>query len=194
MQYPESLQPLPETAKKVYQGILFSVWQWQQQMFDGSTQTFEKVQRNPSVGILPITPENKIVLTIQEQPGMKPFISLVGGIVDPGEEVVHAAHRELKEEAGVHTDDLELWYSIQPVTKVEWPVYLFVARNCKTVVEPNPDAGEKIKLKVVTWAEFLDLIYLDEFRDKEVAFDLMKRMKYPEKLQAVEEFIFQATK
>ena len=113
------------------------VWQWQQKMFDGSVQTFEKVSRRASVGVLPITKDKKIILTIQEQPNMQEFISLVGGVVDPGEEIEDAAHRELLEESGNKTADLELWYSVQPVTKVEWPIYLYVARNCEKVAESN---------------------------------------------------------
>lgn len=190
MQHPQSSQPLPSHAKKVFQGILFDVWQWEQKMFDGSVQTFEKVSRRPSVGVLPITANNKIILTIQEQPGMNEFISLVGGIVDPGEDITTAAHRELLEEVGATTSDLEFWYSIQPVTKVEWPIYTFVARNCQTVTQSTPDAGEKIKLKEVSWQEFLDIIYLENFRDKELSLYLMKLMRHTEKLQELEKFLF----
>lgn len=190
MDYPESAQPLPKHAKKVFSGILFNVWQWQQKMFDGSVQTFEKVSRNSSVGVLAITKDKKIILTIQEQPNMKEFISLIGGVVDRGEEIEHAAHRELLEESGHQTDNLELWYSVQPVTKVEWPIYLYVARNCEKVAESNLDAGEKIKLKYVTWQEFLDIIYLDEFRDKELSLHLLKIMKDKEKFKELEDFLF----
>jgi len=191
MDYPKSLQPLPSHAKKVFEGIIFDVWQWQQEMFDGSIQTFEKVSRSSSVGIFPITKDGKIVLTIQEQPNMDEFISLVGGIVDVGEDVLAAAHRELLEETGSKTSDMELWYSVQPVTKVEWPIYVYVARNCEKIADLNLDAGEKIKLKYVTWEEFLEIIYLDEFRDKELTLYLLKLMKDKQKFKELENFLFQ---
>lgn len=190
MEYPKSIQPLPEHAKKVFEGVLFTVWQWEQEMFDGSTQTFEKVSRNTSVGILPITSEGKIIITTQEQPGIQTFLSMVGGIVDPGEDVVLAAHRELLEEVGAKTPDLELWYSVQPITKVEWPIYIFVARNCKIVSEKMLDAGEKITHKLIDWEEFLEMIYLDEFRDTEVALKIMKLQKKPEELEQLKSFLF----
>lgn len=191
MDYPKSSQPIPEKAQKVFTGILFDVWQWEQEMYDGSIEVFEKVSRRPSVGVLPITKEHKIVLTVQEQPGMQEFISLVGGIVDPNENISVAAHRELREEVGAVTNDMELWYSVQPVTKVEWPIYLFVARNCEQISDITPDAGEKIKLKYVTWEEFLSIIYLDKFRDKELSLHLMKLMKNKEKFKELENFLFQ---
>ena len=190
MQYPKSLQPLPKHARKVFEGTLFSVWQWEQQLFDGSTQIFEKVSRSPSVGVLPVTTDNKIILTVQEQPGMAEFTSLVGGVVDPGENVTQAAHRELLEEAGVTAAELELWYSVQPVTKIEWPIYLFIARGCKRVAEMQLDPGEKIELRYVTWEEFLEVIYLETFRDQEVALRILKLLRNKTQLQELKDFIF----
>lgn len=190
MSYPQSSQPLPKHAKKVFEGVIFSVWQWEQKMYDGSTQIFEKASRAASVGIISITTDKKIVLTIQEQPGMKKFISLLGGVVDPGETAVAAAHREIKEEAGLETSDLELWYSVQPITKIEWPIYIYIARNCKVVAAPQLDAGEKISLKFVTWEEFLEIIYLKEFRDTEIALRLLQLQNNPEKLAEVRQLFF----
>ncbi len=190
MQYPKSTQPLPEHAKKVFEGILFSVWQWEQKMFDGSVATFEKISRNSSVGILAFTKDKKIILTIQEQPGIAQFVSLVGGIVDRGEDVLAAAHRELLEETGCTTQDMELWYSFQPVTKLEWPIYIFVARNCEQVAPLKLDAGEKIQLQFSSWEEFLRIIYTEEFRDEDIALKLLRLKDDPEKLRVLEQFLF----
>ncbi len=191
MEYPKSTQPIPQHAKKVFQGVLFSVWQWEQKMFDGTIQTFEKVSRNSSVGIFAFTKDKKIILTVQEQPGIQQFISLVGGIVDAGEEIIASAHRELLEETGYITQDMEFWYSVQPVTKVEWPVYMFVARNCEQTAPLKLDAGEKIRVEYATWAEFLEVIHSDEFRDKELALHLLRIKNNPEKLRELESFLFQ---
>lgn len=190
MDYPKSTQPLPQYAKKVFEGILFTVWQWEQKMFDGTVATFEKVSRNASVGIFAFSKDKKIILTIQEQPGIEQFMSLVGGVVDLGEDIVASAHRELLEETGCVTQDMELWYSVQPVTKVEWPIYIFVARNCEQVAPLSLDAGEKIKLQFASWEEFLQLIYKDEFRDSEISLKLLRLKENPEKLKELENFLF----
>lgn len=190
MQYPKSTQPLPGHAKKVFEGILFTVWQWEQKMFDGSVAIFEKASRNSSVGIFAVTKDKKVILTVQEQPGIQQFVSLVGGIVDPGEDALVCAHRELLEETGCVTQDIEFWYSVQPVTKVEWPVYMFVARNCEQVAPLKLDAGEKIRLQFASWEEFLQIIHKDEFRDKEVALKLLRLKADPEQLRALELFLF----
>jgi ADP-ribose pyrophosphatase len=190
MKFPVSSQPIPENAKKVFKGEVFEVWQWQQTLFDGSVKTFEKAKRNSSVGILPVTTDGKIVVTIQEQPLMKPFVSLLGGVVDEGESAIEAAKRELMEEAGFQSHKIDLWYSIQPVTKVEWPIYIFIAKNCEKVAEQNLDAGEKIQLKYVDWDEFLELVVEDNFRDTETAFRILKAMQKEGELEKIRKLIF----
>jgi len=97
---PPNKQPIPEYAKCVFNGIIFDVYQWQQKQFDGTTATFEKLKRPDTVMLLPVTNDKKIVITEQEQPGKQPFIGSIGGRVDPGEDILTAAKRELLEESG----------------------------------------------------------------------------------------------
>ena len=58
---PQSKQPIPINAKKVFQGIIFDVYQWEQKLFDGTVATFEKLKR----------PDIDIVLCQAEQPIFK---------------------------------------------------------------------------------------------------------------------------
>lgn len=44
---PKSKQPIPSFAKKVFKGIMFDVYQWQQKMFEGKLETFEKMKLKP---------------------------------------------------------------------------------------------------------------------------------------------------
>lgn len=69
---PKSLQPMPENAKRVFKGIIFDVYQWEQEMFDGGKETFEKLKRPNTVVVFPVFPDGRIMLTEQEQPGKAP--------------------------------------------------------------------------------------------------------------------------
>jgi 8-oxo-dGTP pyrophosphatase MutT (NUDIX family) len=160
---------MPSTATEVFVGEIFKVYQWPQQLYDGSTATFERLYRQDTVGILAITPDNKIVITEQEQPSMQPFLSLLGGVVDEGEKPFQTAQRELLEEAGGKTTEWQLWFSTQPISKIDWAIYMFIARDCRLDVPQALDAGEKIKLRLVTFDEFLTIVFKPEFRDFEVS-------------------------
>lgn len=190
MEYPKSSQPMPKTARQVFKGKIFEIWQWQQTMFDGTVKTFEKAKRNSSVGILPVTEDGKIIVSSQEQPLMKPFVSLIGGVVDEGESPLKAAERELLEEAGVQAKSLDLWFSIQPVTKIEWPIFIYIARGCQKVAHQNLDSGEKIKLRYADWNEFLEIVIQDDFRDYEIALRVLKAMQKEGELEKLKQLIF----
>ena len=124
---------IPKDAQLVFKGRLFNVYQWQQEMFDGSSMTYERLRRKPSVTLLPIMPDGKIMLCEEEQPHRGKFLSTPGGQVEEGEMPEVAAIRELLEETG-YSGELEFWMVTNPYgNKIEWEVHNYIARNCHKI-------------------------------------------------------------
>jgi len=154
----------PPHAKKVFQGKIFEVWQWEQKMFDGSTQIFERAKRPDTVEVI-ATVSDKIILLHQEQPLRDPFFSMPGGAADHGDTLLHEIKRELLEETGYASNDWEFWQTRGgSVARVLYSVHHFIARNCEKLHEPKPDPGEKISLRLITFDEFLALSEEPRFR------------------------------
>ena len=181
IQRPKSKQPIPEHAKKVFKGILFDVYQWEQKLFDGTTTTFEKLKRTDSVDIYAVLPDGRILLSEQEQPGKEPFISTLGGRVDEGEDILSAAKRELLEESGYEAEEFILWKAEHPASKIDWVIYTFVAKGLRKVTGLNLDGGEKIILKPVTFDELLEIGQNAKFADKQILPELMEAKTDPAK-------------
>jgi ADP-ribose pyrophosphatase len=171
IQRPKSRQTIPEHAKVVFKGLIFDVYQWEQQMYDGTKKTFEKAGRLDTVCIFPVMPDGKIILTKQEQPQYDPYIGALGGRVDRGEDILSAAKRELLEESGYEAEELILWDARQPISKVEWAVYTFIAKGLKKVTEMDLDGGEKIEFLSLTLDELSDMATSGDsnFSEKEIA-------------------------
>ena len=167
-------QPIPDNAKRVFAGKLFDTYQWPQRLYDNTEATFEAIRRPDSVNVLPITKEGKIILTQQEQPGMKPFIGVLGGRVDGAESPLQAAKRELLEEAGLRAKRFDLWDATHIAEKVDWVVWTFIAKDCSKVSTQNVDGGEKIGLIEVTFDEYMDIVTQDTYRDTEIALKLLR--------------------
>lgn len=165
---PQPKQPRPADAQKVFSGVIYDVYQWQQQVFDGSKQTFETLARADTVNVIAVTSQQKIVLTKQEQPGKAPFIGMLGGRADKGEQILAAAKRELLEESGLASDQWSLLMSQQVLTKIDWAVFTFVARDVYQLSSQKLDAGEKIELIEYSWDEFVEVVTNPDYYDVEI--------------------------
>lgn len=165
---PTSAQPIPPNATKVFQGKLFSVFQWQERLFDGSLSTFEKAKRPDTVLIIPVLDDGRIVVCRQAQPGRQSFIGAIGGRIEENEEALTAAARELLEEAGYTASRYHLWFSLQPTLKVDWAVYAFIAKGLAPRSSQSLDLGERIELLYLTFDEFLALPEEPSFSEPEM--------------------------
>lgn len=158
---PKSKQQMPDDARLVFKGKIFDVYQWEQEGYDGSKHIFEKLKRPDTVVTIPVTVDGKIVIATETQPGKEPYVSLMGGRMEDGEDVLAVAKRELSEESGLSSDDWELFMSWQPYPKIDWAIFVFIARNCVRVQAPNLDGAEKIECREVSFDEFVDIAASD---------------------------------
>ncbi len=175
---------LPQNAKLVFKGKIFDVYQWEQLLYDGSVATFEGLKRPNTIQIIP-TIGDKVLFSHEEQPNKPLSNTFLGGRAEEGEEPLVTAKRELLEETGLESDDWELLKIYENEGKIEWSIYLFTARNCKKVAEPNLDAGEKIDVKEVSFDKFLDIVSSEKFWGRDIANDIL-RMRLDSK--KIEEF------
>lgn len=159
---PKRMKVFSDTSKEVFSGVRFKVFQWEQQVFDGSVMTYEVAKRNDAVTVLAVR-EGNIVLVKEQQPHWHTeIITTPGGLVDEGEDIFQAAQREMKEETGYTFKD---WYLIDAALVapgVEWVRYFFVAKHMLSQTEKNLDSGEMNSVFEVTISEFIQLIRNDE--------------------------------
>lgn len=158
-------------------------------MFDGTKATFEKLKRPDTVVVFPVLPDGRIILTEQEQPGKDSFIGATGGRVDEEEDVLSAAKRELLEESGYEAKEFILWDAQQPISKIDWAVYTFIAKGLKKVGDLKLDSGEKIKLKPSTLDEVIEVATKghQDFYEKEVIVKFFEAKLDPNKMKALKE-------
>ncbi|HRH23200.1 MAG TPA: NUDIX hydrolase [Candidatus Magasanikbacteria bacterium] len=180
--------PIPNQAKKVFEGIIFDVYQWEQEMFDGSKQTFEMLKRKGSVQVLPII-EDKILIAEEEQPHLSKRFGLIGGVQNNNEEPLVAVKREMLEETGYSSEKWQLLKTRNQFNKQDWVISTFIARDCKKISEPHLDAGEKINPLLVTFDEFMDIILEENFRSKDLTLDILT-LHYQDKLDEFKKMLF----
>lgn len=161
---PKDTLTMPPEAKRVFKGIIFDVYHWQQQMYDGTYETFERLKRPDTVQIIAVK-DDKIVLQKQQQADWpEPKYSIPGGRRDENEDEFTAAKRELLEETGMRFKTWRLIVVKQPHSKIDWLVYTFLATGFESQTEPTLDAGERIITELVPFAKAKDLLASDKSR------------------------------
>ena len=186
---PQSTRPLPDNATKVFDGKLYDVYQWEQPLFDGTTATYEKLKGIDVVSVIPVTADGKVIITHQQQPGSKEYITTAGGRVEDGEDPLEAVKRELLEETGYTSDNYELWLAFQPSPRIEQALYVFIAKNCVQVTDQNLDAGEKVKIELISFDQFVDVVIGDLYNDPDVKMEFLKAKLYPEKMESLRKLL-----
>lgn len=149
------MKQLPDNAVCVFEGVLYSVWHWNQEMFDGSVETFEMLKRPDTVEVIAIV-DDKILIQKEEQPHVGEFYDVPGGRHDyKGENELECAKRELREETGYSLSEWKLVYAVQHASKIDHVSYVFVAYGDYEKSDQNLDNGEKIEVELVTFDEFM---------------------------------------
>lgn len=184
---------IPPHAKLVFKGQIFDVYQWEQEMFDGSKEIFEAIKRPGTVQVIP-TKGDKILLSYEEQPGKPRRVTFLGGRMEKDEDPLLAAQRELLEESGMKSDDWELYRDYESGGKIVWPFYVYIARNVQKVAEPHLDAGEKIDVKEVGFDEFIELVTGEDYSDRQISQEIYRLKQDNEKLSEFKSRLFTPAK
>lgn len=172
---------IPKQAKKVFGGIIYDVYHWEQEMFDGTFETFEMLRRGPTADVIAWVGDTIIILE-QEQPNKPLYPGLPGGRMEPLEEPLEAAKRELLEETGYASEDFTFVGEYNPPGKIDMRDYLFIAKNCRLTDTQHLDAGEKISVTLVTFEAFLQYCRNPRFTAPlELRFEMYEALLDPEK-------------
>jgi len=143
---------------RVFEGILYDVYQWQQKTFDDNHAIHEMLRRQDTVLVIGIDGDRAMIVN-DTQPHRGMLVGFPGGRVSHEDSsTLEAAQRETREETGVSFAHWKLVAVVQPATKVEHFVYAYIAWGVTARDKPMLDAGgEKIDVRWVDYASLCEL-------------------------------------
>jgi ADP-ribose pyrophosphatase len=118
------------------------------------------------VNVVAVTIDQKIVMVEQYRFGVGELtIEPVGGLVDPGEDSLQAAKRELLEESGFGNGRWSYLGSVQANPAIHNNLcHHWLAEDVEVVQEPSPDSGEAIDVHLMTLDEVKESITNERFK------------------------------
>jgi len=126
---------------------------------EGLDGSFVTLKAPDWINVIALTEENDVVLVEQYRFGIEEAtLELPGGMVDPGEDALATAKRELLEETGYWSEHWEQLgkVSSNPAIQTNY-THTFLASNCVFKQQQALGEHEFIKVHVMPWDEFLSL-------------------------------------
>lgn len=147
------------SREEVFAGRLLNVRRDTVRMPDGATATREYIVHPGAVGILAITDDGQVVLERQfRYPHGRDFIEIPAGKVEPGEDLLGTAQRELLEETGYAAAGWQRLTTIHnAISYSDEAIELFLARGLDKRTQ-QLDAEEFLEVLVVPFGEALAMV------------------------------------
>ena len=149
-----------------YDGHFLKVTRDRIKLPDGSESVRELIRHPGAVVILPLLPDGRVLLERQfRYPNDRVFIEFPAGKIDPGEDPLASAKRELEEETGYTAKEWNFVCTIHnAIAYSDEHLDIFLARDL-TAGEAKLDEGEFLELFTATVPELLELVRKGEITD-----------------------------
>ena len=155
------------SSRLIYQNPWTKVREDIAEMPNGKTTIYGVIECGQCVGVLPFLDNEHVVMVRQYRYvfGEDHRWEMPTGGVKPGESLEEAARRELREEVGYDTTELQLVSTYFTSKSIMQEIgYLFIGRGL-TQVEAIPDETEFLEVAVFPFQEVLQMVLDSEIRD-----------------------------
>lgn len=139
---------IQKNREPVFEGPMFKVSRVTLQNADGHQMTRDVIEHPGAACVIPMTGKDEVLLVEQWRIGAKrPLLEIPAGTLDPGEDPIACAERELEEETGFKAGRLEHLFTMFPSPGIlDEKMHIFVAMDL-TKGEQKLDDDEDITLK-----------------------------------------------
>lgn len=142
---------------EVWRGKIFSANRLQVELPDGRKTLRDVVRHGGAVGIVALTGDNKICLVRQYRTALdRVTVEIPAGKLEPGEDPLICAHRELLEETGMRAEKMAYLTTIASSCGfTDELIHIYLATNIQ-FDSSCPDPDEFINVDLVDVSEFVD--------------------------------------
>ena len=168
--------------ERMYQGTVVDIYRDYMQFSNGNTEEWDYIHHRGAAAVLPVMDDGRLIMVRQYRNALEKYIlELPAGALDYPEEpgIVFAA-REMEEETGYRSEDLEWLLTIRTTVALSnEKIDIYVARNLISTRQ-HLDPNEFVEVETYTLDELKQMIFSGEIEDGKT---IAAIMTYAEKYQ-----------
>lgn len=166
-------------TENVFDGVLLHVYRDKVALPNGHHTVREYIKHPGAAVMIPITDDGQIIFERQfRYPLDMELIELPAGKIDPGEDALDSAKRELEEETGyVGETFIDLGLLHPCIGYSDEVIYIYLVKNL-TFVEEQQDKDEFIETFEMSLGEALDAVRSGQITDAKTIISLFRAEKY----------------
>lgn len=166
--------------EEIHKGKIFSLWGGQVELDNGEVAVREYIRHSGGVGIVPVVNRNIILIRQFRISIERELIELPAGRLEPNEEPMSCAARELEEEIGYRAGKLiPLASYFASVGNSNERMYLFLALALEKT-ERRLESDERIREVVMPLEMVKEKLTNQEFEDSKTIIGLRETLAYLE--------------
>ena len=167
-----------------YKGTLIEIYKDTIKTPDNKIEYYDFIKHHGAAAVIPVKDDGKILMVKQYRNALDRFTIEIpaGGLQNPGEPTKDAAARELEEETGYYSENLELLLSIRTtIAFCNEKIDIYVAKNL-VKTEQHLDEGEYVDVLEFDIDELIKMVFDGTIEDSKtvnaiLAYDKVYRQK-----------------
>ena len=160
---------------RMYQGAIVDVYRDYMQFSNGNTEEWDYIHHRGAAAVVPVTDDGRIIMVRQYRNALERFTLEIpaGALDDPEEPGINCSARELEEETGYRSENLEWLVTLRTtVAFCNERIEVYVAKNLvpsKQHLDPN----EFVNVELHTVEELKQMIFDGEIEDSKTVASIL---------------------
>lgn len=166
------------SSRQVFDGVVVKLYVDEVELPDGKKSIREVVRHPGAVCVVPVTENGEVIMVRQFRYALNQvLLEVPAGKLEPNEDPLNAALRELEEESGVVAKKVEHIGEIYTTVAIfDEKIQVYLATEL-TYKNAHPDDGEFVEVEKIPLKTLVDMVMNGEIKDSKTQIAILKADK-----------------